>query len=102
MALGSELAHFVDHLQNENDLAKALQKDVTYYSNGALLKWRGRSGSLLSDRFGVSFVQPMLRQKLSEEDLSVLTHDDSAIHIPGINLSHRLSASATGRQNLSV
>ena len=49
--------------------------------------------------FGVSFVQPMLRQKVSEENLLVLTNDDSGIHIPGINLGHRLSASATGRQN---
>jgi len=41
----------------------------------------------------------MLRQKVSEEDLLALTNDDFGIHIPGINLGHRLPASATGCQN---
>ena len=41
----------------------------------------------------------MLRQKVSEKDFLVLTDDDPGIHIPCINLGHRLPASATGRQN---
>jgi len=41
----------------------------------------------------------MLGKKGSQQDLPILPNDDTAIHIPRINLSHCLSASATGGQN---
>jgi len=44
----------------------------------------------------------MLRKKVSEEHLSVLANNDFAIHISGIDLSHRLSASATGRHDAPI